>query len=84
MNNVNFHPDDINLHIYMAMPTGFGERATVVIARNPEDANNKALAFPNISEAVSAFGSQLQLLDATKLFYDQGWEIFIARRGNFH
>ena len=70
--------------MYLAYPKGYEERTAAIIAKDEVDARQKAELNPGIKEAVGFYGVEVVVRDLTRVFSDQGYEIFIQRKGTHH
>jgi hypothetical protein len=70
--------------MYLVYPKGYEERTAAIIAEDEADARHKAELNPSIKEAMAFYGVEVVVRDLTRVFSDQGYEIFIQRKGTHH
>lgn len=71
------------LKLYLVSPVGHEDRGSILVARDEDEAVNKALQHPNILEVVRT-GSGLLATDLTKQFDKMGYTLIVAQKDMFH
>lgn len=71
------------LKLYLVLPIGSEDRASVLVARSEAEAVHKGLHHPNILDAVKQ-GCQLVAKDLTSHFNSIGYTITVSEKGMFH
>lgn len=75
---------EADLKLFLLVPSGYPEKTVIVIASNKEEAYRKGMDIPDISRCVHLLEAELKIKEIQKMFEDQGYEIFIARKGMYH
>lgn len=69
--------------LYWVAPKGFEERASVIVAKDEQEARNKALSHPAIEDAVN-MGSELACINLNESMSLWGYDIKVSKRVMYH